>query len=436
MFHESLIGYSSTLKTKVISFLTLAFFLISTFINPSFLHAQIPIMSHLPKAIEMPKHIGNVRDAFHGKGNAPLIIHVQDAHANYEAQKNITNILQVLHTQFDIDTIFMEGSSGEVNTSLFRAFPFAEEKKKIIDAFVKTGKISAPEEYAIIAKEPVQLIGVDHEDMYLENVETYVEATRIQDAAQGYLSSLDTTLTSLRKKLFSDELLHFVKKEERFLTQENDPLEYTRFLIELTKKYAINLKKYKRFSQLVDLEIYQKKINPKEITRETQALIDTALIPVISEEDSDRLAFAELDYKSDRLSPYRYYSFLKELSLKHDIDFRTFVNMNLYLLYLSLVEDIDARKLMDERVAIEKKLTKKICTGAIEKELLTLMQHFNVLKNIFTLKAIPEDLRYFEKHEKEFRNETFETFIKKHKAQGSKLKAFSIEKHLPTFKKF
>ena len=106
---------------------------------------------------------------------------------------------------------------------------------------------------------------MDNEKLYIETVRTYVEAARIQDNAQGFLSSLESTLNSLREELFNDELLQLVERKEQFLSQEADPLEYTRYLIDAVRKHDIGLGKYKYFSQLVDLEIYQRKINPKEI---------------------------------------------------------------------------------------------------------------------------------------------------------------------------
>ncbi|MBU1863656.1 MAG: hypothetical protein KKH94_08350 [Candidatus Omnitrophica bacterium] len=432
--HDTLIGYASRIKTKIISVCIIFTFLFTSFMpsDRAYCAASMPLL--IPNAIEISKHSGAIQEMFISQNTGfPFIIHIQDAHANYEAQKNITHILTTLHQQYGIDTIYTEGFHGDVNVSLLRAFPFTDVKKRLVDRYVTEGKISGVEEYAICSKDPVSLIGVDHEERYVENVKTYVDVARISDEATSFFNQLDEVLSTTAEKIFSPQLLTFVQMKKDFLAHGSDPIEYTRYLLEATRTLTIPITSFKHFSKLADIERFQKKIKTKEIQQETESIINDTLIGLLSDADTERLAFAELDFQGGRMEAYDYYLFLRELSLKYVVDFRTFVNINLYLNYLSLLNDIDGLKLMKDRETIEKKILKKLCTTNDEKRLCQLMGHAKVLKSLFALKAIPEDLHYFREHEKEFTNKTFQTFLNAHSLP---LNSFSIEKHMPIVKKF
>ncbi|MBU1862349.1 MAG: 2-oxoacid:acceptor oxidoreductase family protein [Candidatus Omnitrophica bacterium] len=452
MGSNSLMGYAGTRRSKGVSIVTLVFFLVTSFINPGWGEASTAFSLVAPLNIDIPKHLGTIRKAFDSKNErSPLIVHIQDAHANYEAQKNISNILHVLQSKFGINTICVEGSNGEIDTSLFRAFPFQEAKERVIDSYVKTGDISAAEEYSIISEKPVHLIGVDHTEMYMDNVESYLAVTRSQDTARAFLAELDNLLLSLKKALFSDDFKSFIEQREHFLSGIVDPLTYTRYLLEQIKLKNINIKRFKHFCQLADLEIYQKKIKLQAIEKETRALIDDTLIRVASSQDTETLALAELDFRGERMSAYTYYTLLRNMAVAYDVDFHEYQNINLYFHYLSLVNDINGRKLMEERVKIEEELIEHMCTTEIENELYSFMHCCTVLKDMFSLKALPEDIAYFRKHERAFTNNAFTQFITKatqyipaHLQKETdtatytleSLDSFSIEEHTPLLKKF
>jgi hypothetical protein len=428
---ESIMEYAQTKRMRLSAVITLVVFLLSSVIHPGVLSAQAPLSPSTFQSITLPLSLAHIHESVQSpQKGAPAIIHVQDAHLNYEAQKNISGILSALHNNYGVATVFIEGADGELNTSLLRAFPLQKEKEKIIDAFMQAGKVSGAEEYAIRAEKGVLLFGIDDTAMYLKNIETYVQATRIEEAAHTYLAQVENALTQKRSHVLSEKLLTFVTRRENFLSQKNDnPLEYTRYLIDTARIEGIDIERFKHFQKLVELEVFQAQINPKDIVIETRALIDAALLTLLNEEETNRLAIAELDFHGARLSPYAYYGILKELTLKHDIDFRSYSNVNRYYHYLSLLNDIDAAKLMEEREKIEEKLAQKMTTSSREKEFLVLSESLKVLQNIMKLQAVPEDMSYLRKNEARFTDDMFQDLL-----TGSN--DFSISKSLSIFKEF
>ncbi|MGB2600811.1 MAG: hypothetical protein WBD12_02200, partial [Candidatus Omnitrophota bacterium] len=65
---------------------------------------------------------GTIKTKYSGK-NDKVVIHIQDAHCNYEAQSNINRMLDQLTKECRIDIISVEGAEGIVDTTWFRAFP-------------------------------------------------------------------------------------------------------------------------------------------------------------------------------------------------------------------------------------------------------------------------------------------------------------------------
>jgi len=63
-----------------------------------------------PFDIFIPDQYGTIIETYKGT-NGKLIVHIQDAHANYEGQRNLASILEVLITDYDLELILREGRS-------------------------------------------------------------------------------------------------------------------------------------------------------------------------------------------------------------------------------------------------------------------------------------------------------------------------------------
>ena len=80
---------------------------------------------------KIPAEFGKVTDlipAFspssfrHPSSESRLLIHIQEAHANYDAQKNIRNILQILTKDYGVKLILLEGAGNKLTPEIFNFF--------------------------------------------------------------------------------------------------------------------------------------------------------------------------------------------------------------------------------------------------------------------------------------------------------------------------
>ncbi|MEI7463684.1 MAG: hypothetical protein WCK03_04805 [Candidatus Taylorbacteria bacterium] len=116
---------------------TVASFIIVAFLNQDIVWAQggnpvwakPPVVNTANKTqadlntnIAIPKDVAVTKEAFDANSDK-TIINIQDAHSSIGAQESIATILDSLVTNYDLELIAIEGSTGYVDTSLLRTFP-------------------------------------------------------------------------------------------------------------------------------------------------------------------------------------------------------------------------------------------------------------------------------------------------------------------------
>ena len=114
---------------RLLSFIIFIYFtLFSTFSYAQGVNLKtvdgIPFSGQIP--IEIPQELGKVHPysfPIYSSADKPLIVHIQDAHGQIEAQKNIVKILEHLHSDYGFNTLFLEGGMEvEISRNLLKFF--------------------------------------------------------------------------------------------------------------------------------------------------------------------------------------------------------------------------------------------------------------------------------------------------------------------------
>lgn len=93
--------------------------------------------------IEIPNEIGKIEEVVPPTQNGPHILHIQTAHGNFEAQKNIQAILNYLSKQHQFKTLFMEGGVGKLHPELMKFIPSNYQvNSKITNALIKKAELT------------------------------------------------------------------------------------------------------------------------------------------------------------------------------------------------------------------------------------------------------------------------------------------------------
>ena len=85
----------------------------------------------LLEELAIPGSLGRIETKYLPEQNSasmdfPAIVHIQDAHSSYEAQKKIQELLRYLQRHYGFELILAEGAEGRLEPDLLR--PFTEER--------------------------------------------------------------------------------------------------------------------------------------------------------------------------------------------------------------------------------------------------------------------------------------------------------------------
>ncbi len=139
-------SYSKKIKRLLAGLIAVTFFTTNTLTPSPLAYAATEVLAHANQVqnFEIPAELGKVHEIIFGSPNAPVLLHVQEAHANYDAQKNIRGILQYLSRDYGVDLVLMEGAGYKLEPKLFRFFPADaklqhEANRKLMEAGELTG---------------------------------------------------------------------------------------------------------------------------------------------------------------------------------------------------------------------------------------------------------------------------------------------------------
>jgi len=98
-------------------------------------------LSKLDLLSDFPAEFGTIKSKFQG-GTDKFIVHIQDAHINEDAQKNIARLIQYFEDKHGLDLVSVEGAWGEINTKQFQFVENKDIRTAVADFFLRQGRLS------------------------------------------------------------------------------------------------------------------------------------------------------------------------------------------------------------------------------------------------------------------------------------------------------
>jgi len=369
-----------------------------------------------PNNIVIPREFGLVKTKFTGK-EPKLIIHIQDAHCNYEAQSNIVKILENLNKNYNVSLISVEGADGVIDTSWFKAFPDNEVRKEVADYFMKKGEITGPEFLSITSDYNIKLFGAETRSFYIDNLNAFTASYPLKGETEKYLNGLKRALNKLKGFIYSDDLKLMDAKAVDYESKKLAFNDYVKFLQSEAERAKINLRAYDNLFKLISVLVYEKKIDFNFTDKERSALIDE-LSKLIPKETLTELVNKSLEFKAGKITSADYYAYLRSLAVKNDIDMgKTYPNLYNYIIYNSVYSKIENEKLFNDIKKVEIDIKEKLFTNDDQRTLEKLSRHIEILIGLVNIKLLNDDFEYFEKNKAEFAHEIFADFIRKKTVQ-------------------
>ena len=339
--------------------------------------AQRILSTHLSdiSLIHIPSELGRVIEVYQSpsRDNPRLIVHIQDLHTNPEAELNMAKILEILLKDYNLGLVCSEGADGEVDTSSVSSFPDSEVREKVAKLFVNSGELTG-EEYLSITKYPdLPIWGIENKDIYFHNIEEFNKIMEFNPDSQVFITQAKKALEELKPKIYSKELLSIDQKEADCENQKVETADYLKYLSSYIQKLGIPTVNYKNITLLNETTVQESRIDQQKIMQESQNMLlnlQSAIAAESDRNDIDTLMAQANLFKNQKISPFSFYSYLKDLANKYLKDqLSKYPNLMDFVDYLAKVNSLDSTRLFVEMEDLSYEIKQKLARNDEEKTL-------------------------------------------------------------------
>lgn len=360
--------------------------------------------------LKIPSSWGIIRDSFDA-GTDKVIINIQDAHANFEAQENIAKILDRLASTYALKLVTLEGAFGAINTSALSAFPDRELRRDVALYFLKEGKISGAEYLAINSDYGLKLYGVEDFQSYLDNLQSFYRAQDFKQEATQYISTMNKALNEIKPYIYNEELS---KINNAKIARQSNKISFSQYVVrlaQLLKEFSLPIDEYPTFVELQEAVEIEQKVDFVKADQERAQLIADLSESLNTKEDLAELVDKSLNFKKGILGSAAYTNFLKDLAFKVRLNLGPYPNFGVYADYINRYEQVANEKLFEEINSIEARLRNTAYTDDDQRQLDRLYRHLDVLNKLVNLTMLTEDIEYFLANRDEINMDEFTGFI-------------------------
>ncbi|MDP8299153.1 MAG: hypothetical protein P9L88_04545 [Candidatus Tantalella remota] len=345
--------------------------------------------------VKVPYDVGEVNERA-DYGGKDLIINIQDAHASLSGQHSIVNILNTLISQYDVDLIALEGGSGYIDTSILQTFPDKDIRKSTANFLMKEGKLSAGEFFAATSdRSDIAFYGVEDSELYEKNISSFKDVMEERTEYVGNAESLIVQLDAISEKVYSEELKSFQENSRSHRTSRKGFEEYWDSLKALAEKKGVSFKGHPNVRKLVEAMRIEKSIDFAEANAERKELINS-LSNVLDRKTMEDLVYRSLLFKQGKISPADFHAYLDLVASTGGVDTSPYENLNKFIRYVSVYEDIEITLLYREMSDLEDTIREKLFRNDDERDLHAWIKLMELLVKLYSVELNNNEFGYIE----------------------------------------
>ena len=335
---------------------------------------------------------------------------IQDAHCNPQAQMSIFNVIKYLIEYEGAEIIAMEGAEGQIIADDLRRFPSEETKKIVSDYFLKNGRISGVEYYAINDVNPLKVMGMEDRSVYQENFSYLLEGFKLGEQAD-ILSQLTESLLLIKKEIYTDDLKYIESLEEQYLVNEISLQDYFLSLISIAEDNGCFSKKdYPQLDICGEMIKLERQLKLGNIEKERAKLV-RVLTEHMSKSDITDFLQENLKFRLDKISYLNYLEYLSGLSEEYGVDISEYKEIIVYKDYLKLHEAINHTLLFSEAETLSENIFMLLSKNDRQRKLHSIGKQIQVLRKGFELKLSSSDWSSIKKNKMFFDDEDTLRFL-------------------------
>lgn len=350
-------------------------------------------------ALTIPVAHGSIKETSPAAAGAPIVIHIQDAHANYEAQKHLAEILRHLIQRYALALVLVEGGSRNDSLSYMREYAPLEKRLQVADQFLKAGKISGENYLDLTTDYDFTVYGVEKPELYDANMSAFLKVEQAQPPAKLALANYRTAVDRLKEKLYPQEVKDLEIQEAAVAKSEESLTGHYQKLAALAAERQVALAPYANVQQFLKVSELEKGMNFQAVELERGKALQ-ALAKSLPKDEMDGFLKRSREIKKGLATASAFYRALRaKLTPDQLVEYPT---LAAYCDYLDKFEAINHADLFSEVESLSEQIKLTYLTTADQKTLARIAKDVAVLSDLVEMKLIPEKHDYYVGHRAEF----------------------------------
>jgi len=377
-----------------------------------------------PGQLSIPAEFGSVKEHWPhtseqgtvNSAQSKIIIHIQDAHCNYEAQMNLAKMLEYLYQAHGATLILVEGGSRSDSLSYMREYAPKDKRIEVADKYLKSGKICGENYLDIVEEYPIDVFGIEKPELYDANMNSFLKLDEIRDKDLILLDNLKQTANALKEKIYSNQLLDVEKKKKDYTDEKMKFKDYTIYLLSFTndrEEAALkkqDLENIALYNQALELE---KKTDLKKTELERSKLLEYLTKTLPQAKLKECLAKTQAA-KDEKIKQSEYYNYLKSLLPQGKSVEKIYPNLFAYIDYLNVFDKIDNEDLFKELPQFEDYIYNKLIgRNGDARELYFISRGIETFEGLVEIKITPDETRFYTENKKKFNIKEWKNFLAK-----------------------
>lgn len=350
-------------------------------------------------ALTIPIAHGSIKETSPGTSSAPIIIHIQDAHANYEAQKHLAEILRHLIQRYGLSLVLVEGGSRNDSLSYMRTYAPLEKRLQVADQFLKAGKISGENYLDLTTDYDFTVYGVEKPELYDANMSAFLKVEQAQPPAKQALTGYQTAVARLKEALYPQEVKELEKQESAVAKSEESLTGHYQKLAALAGERKVPLAAYPNLQQFLKVSELEKGMDFQTVEIERGKALQE-LTKVLPKDELDALLKRSREIKKGLATASAFYRALRAKLTPEQL--AAYPALAAYCDYLDKFEAINHADLFSEVEGASEQIKLTYLTTADQKLLARIAKDVAVLTDLVEMKLIPEKHDYYVAHQSEF----------------------------------
>ena len=334
-------------------------------------------------SINIPSGYAEIRERYEGSSDF-TVIHIQDAHCIYEAQKNIATILDYLHRSYGLSLITLEGADDVIVADEYSSFPHKQTREDVSDYMIKNGRISGAEYFDIVSDSNTELTGLENRDLYTKNLSQYKQMLTHRARIEQTFARLERILSSAEEQYYTPEMKRLIQMTEDYQAGLKQLTDYIQGLSTLCDTNNISLDQYPNLLSINTIYNIEKELDFEYIHHQRRLLIDE-LCEKMDAEALRAFLRAHMDFKLMNRSHEDFHSYLQSLMDTYNVSSKKYPDLKRYFLYLELYKNLDWAAVNQETATITEQLLSALSTNENQKQIYASRESLKLMHELYLM---------------------------------------------------